>query len=151
MRTLARLAVMTGLVLLVPALPAQADQDFHTTQYPLSSVVDGSAHGWVIDIHAQGPRIYAQERYLLRDVGPGQTYVMNLYAYSDSDCGDLVVPVPGTATMTANIAGNARGGTTFTPAAVEGLPRTTYYLRWQVTDATGAVAYQTACVAVALD
>ena len=130
---------------------AQADQVFHTTQYPLSSVADGSVHGWVIDIHAQGPRIYAQERYLLRDVSPGQTYVMNLYAYADADCSDLVVSVPGTATLTANVSGNAHAGTTFDPAAVEGLPRTTYHLRWQVTDNTGAVVYETACVPVALD
>lgn len=129
----------------------QADQVFHTTRYALSSVVDGSVHGWVTDIHTQGPSIYAQERYLLRDVVPGDTYVMNLYAYSDPDCTDLVVSVPGTATMTANAAGNARGAATFVPAAVEGLPRTTYHLRWQVTDSTGTVVYQTACVAVALD
>jgi hypothetical protein len=138
-------------LVLGPSPTAQADQAFHTTQYPLSSVADGSVHGWVIDIHAQGPTIYAQERYLLRDVTPGQTYVMNLYAYSDPACTDLVVPVPGTATMTATAAGIAHGATTFVPAAVEGLPRTTYYLRWQVTDSTGAVAYQTPCVPVALD
>ena len=130
---------------------AQADPTFHTAQYPLSSVADGSAHGWVVDIHAQGPRIYAQERYLLQDVVPGQTYVMNLYAHTDPGCRTLVVAVPGTATMTANAAGNAHGAATFVPAAVEGLPRTTYYLRWQVTDGTGAVAYETGCVAVALD
>ena len=53
--------------------------------------------------------------------------------------------------MTANAAGNAHGATTFVPAAVEGLPRTTYHLRWQVTDGTGTVYYQTACVAVTLD
>ena len=76
---------------------------------------------------------------------------MNLFAYSDPDCADLVVPVPGTATMTANVSGNAHGATTFVPAEVEGLPRTTYHLRWQVTDSTGAVHFQTACVAVALD
>jgi len=130
---------------------AQADQIFHTTRYTLSSVADGSAHGSVIDIHTQGPRVYAQERYQLRGVAPGETYVMNLYAYSDPSCTELVVAVPGTATMTANTAGNAHGATTFVPAAVEGLPRTTYHLRWQVTDSTGAVVYETACVAVALD
>ena len=130
---------------------AQADQAFHTTRYTLSSVADGSLHGSVTDIHTQGPTIYAQERYLLLNVEPGHTYVMNLYAYSDSVCSDVVVAVPGTATMKANVAGNAHGATTFVPAAVQGLPRTTYHLRWQVTDGSGAVAYQTACVAVALD
>ena len=151
MHTLTRLASLTGLLLLLPALPAQADQGFHTTQYALSSVADGSPHGWVVDIHTQGPRIYAQERYQLRDVEPGQTYVMNLLAHSDPACSQLVVAVPGTATMTANASGNAHSGTTFVPAAVEGLPRTTYFLRWQVTDATGAVVLQTACVPVSLD
>lgn len=141
----------TAALLLGWSPTAHADQVFHTTRYPLSSVADGSVHGWVIDVHTQGPRIYAQERYLLRDVDPGETYVMNLYAHSDPSCSDLVVTVPGTATMTANASGNAHGATTFVPAAVEGLPRTTYYLRWQVTDGTGAVLYQTACVAVALD
>ena len=34
---------------------AQADQTFHTTRYALSSVVDGSVNGAVIDIHTQGP------------------------------------------------------------------------------------------------
>ncbi len=145
------IVVWTAALVLGWATTAQADQAFHTTRYPLSSVVDGSVHGSVIDIHTQGPRIYAQERYALRDVRPGQIYVMNLYAYSDPDCTSLVVPIPGTATMTANAAGNAHGATTFLPAGVEGLPRTTYYLRWQVTDSTGAVVYQTACVAVALD
>ena len=144
-------ALWTAALVLGWSPTAHADQVFHTTQYPLSSVADESVHGWVIDVHTQGPRIYAQERYLLRDVNPGQTYVMNLYAYSDPDCSDLVVPVPGTATMTANASGNAHGATTFVPAAVEGLPRTTYHLRWQVTDGSGTVVYQTACVAVALD
>lgn len=130
---------------------AHADQTFHTTRYALSSVADRSVHGSVIDIHAQGPTIYAQERYALRNVGPGQMYVMNLSAYRDLGCSDLVVSVTGTATLTANVAGNAQGATTFAPAAVAGLPRQTYFLRWQVTDRTGAVAYQTDCVAVALD
>jgi hypothetical protein len=130
---------------------AQADQAFHTTKYPLSSLADGSVHGWVTDIHAEGPTIYAQERYLLRHVSPGETYVMNLFAYSDTGCTDLVVSVPAIDTITTNVAGNARGSATFVPAAVEGLPRTTYHLRWQVTDSSGAVVYQTECVAVALD
>jgi hypothetical protein len=151
MLALTRLALLTSLLLLFSALPAQADQDFHTTRYPLSSVADGSVHGWVIDIHTQGPRIYAQERYRLQEVDPGRTYVMNLYVYSDPACSDLVAPVPGTATMTANVSGNAHGAATFVPAAVEGLVRTTYHLRWQVTDSGGAIAYQTECVAVALD
>lgn len=132
---------------------AQADRVFHTTRYALTSLTDQSSHGFVIDIHTQGPTIYAQERYALRDAVPGATYVMNLYVYSSPGCatGDLVVAIPGTATMTANAAGNARGATTFVPAQVGGLPRTTYYLRWQVTDSSGAAVFQTECVAVTLD
>lgn len=141
----------TAALVLGSSPTAQADPAFHTTRYPLSSVADGSVHGWVLDIHTQGPRIYAQERYRLQDVVPGQTYVMNLYAHSDPGCRTLVVAVPATATMTANAAGNAHGAATFVPADVEPLPRTTYYLRWQVTDSSGGVAYETGCVAVTLD
>ena len=74
---------------------AQADQTFHTTQYALSSVVDGSVHGAVIDIHTQGPTNLRAGAICAARRTPGQTYVMNLYAYSDPDCTDLVVPVPG--------------------------------------------------------
>ena len=64
------IVVLSAAALVLGSSPAaRADRVFHTTQYPLSSVADGSVHGWVTDIHTQGPTIYAQERYLGVDVG----------------------------------------------------------------------------------
>ena len=51
---------------LAMAVPASADQTFHTQRIPLSPVADAPLKsGAVIDIHTQGPTIYAQERYVL--------------------------------------------------------------------------------------
>lgn len=140
-------AVLVAALSATLAGTAHADKVFHTTTYPLIPVGGSSVSGTVVDIHAQGPRIYAQERYRLVGATPGATYAMNLLAYSDSACSAFVLGAPATATMTANVAGIAKGAHTFPPL---GLTPGTLYLRWQVTTA-GAVVSQTDCVAVALD
>lgn len=129
---------------------AHADPTFHTTTFPLSPVGSGSTvTGSVIDIHTQGVRIYAQERYTLRGAVPGRTYAVNLTAYLDVDCEDLVVAVDGSPTATANRAGNASARRTFPPPPP---PFTLLYLRWTVTEVVGGkVVAQTGCVPVALD
>jgi hypothetical protein len=53
--------------------------------------------------------------------------------------------------MTTNAAGNAHGKATFYPQDVEGLPRVTYYIDWQISVQGGAVAYRTGCIPVILD
>lgn len=75
---------------------------------------------------------------------------MTLLVYSDPGCAALLFPIP-TATMTTNAAGNAHGKATFYPQDVEGLPRMTYYIDWQISIQGGAVAYSTGCIPVTLD
>ena len=141
-------ALVTSLAL---AVPASADQAFHTQRIPLSPVADAPLRsGAVIDVHAQGPTVYAQERYLLVGAQAQTTYQVTLLVYGDPGCTALLFPVP-TATMTTNAAGNAHGKATFSPQDVQGLPRTTYYLVWQVSVQGGGVAYRTGCVPVVLD
>jgi hypothetical protein len=141
-------ALVTSMAL---AVPASADQAFHTERIPLSAVADAPlASGAVIDIHTQGPTIYAQERYVLVGAEPGTTYQVTLGIYSDPGCTALLFPVP-TATMTTNAAGNTHGEATFYPQDVEGLPRTTYFIQWQVSVQAGPVAYSTGCIPVTLD
>ena len=141
-------ALMTSMAM---AAPAAADQAFHTERIPLSAVAGAPlTSGAVIDVHAQGPTIYAQERYVLVGAEPGITYQVTLLVYSDPACTALLFPLP-TATMTTNAAGNAHGKATFYPQDVEGLPRTTFYIDWQVSVQGGAVAYSTGCTPVMLD
>jgi hypothetical protein len=66
---------------------------------------------------------------------------VTLLVYSDPGCTALLFPIP-TATMTTNAAGNAHRKATFYPQDVEGLPRTTYYIDWQISVQGGAVAYR---------
>jgi hypothetical protein len=137
-------ALVTSLAM---AVPASADQAFHTQRIPLSAVADAPLKsGAVIDIHTQGPTIYAQERYVLVGAEAGTTYQVTLLVYSDPGCTALLFPIP-TATMTTNAAGNA----TFSPQDVQGLARTTYYIDWQISVQGGAVAYSTGCIPVVLD
>jgi hypothetical protein len=141
-------ALVTSLAL---AVPASADPAFHTQRIPLSAVAGAPLQsGAVIDVHTQGPTIYAQERYVLIGAEAETTYQVTLLVYSDPGCAALLFPIP-TATMTTNAAGNAHGKATFYPRDVEGLARTTYYVDWQVSVQGGAVAYSTGCIPVTLD
>ena len=141
-------ALVTSLAM---AVPASADQAFHTQHIPLSAVADAPLKsGAVIDVHTEGPTVYAQERYVLVGVEPGTTYQVTLLVHTDPACTALLFPIS-TATMTTNAAGNAHGKATFFPQDVEGLPRTTYYIEWQVSVQGGAVVYSTGCIPVMLD
>src|SRR5829696_8293886 len=133
------------------AAPASADQAFHSQRIPLSAVTGAPLKsGAVIDIHTEGPMIYAQERYVVVGAEPETTYQVTLLIYTDPACSALLFPIP-TATMTTNAAGNTQGKATFYPQDVAGLPRTTYYIDWQIGVQGGAVAYTTGCTPVALD
>lgn len=149
----ATLATLLGSTLL--AAPASADRTFHTSRYELIPV-DGAPlrSGSVIDIHAEGPRIYAQERYHLSGALPSTEYQVVLRIYRDLHCleGTFVAALP-TAKLVTNKAGNANGAVTFAPADAAALAeqQDEYGLVWQVTTADNQVAYTTGCRIVALD
>lgn len=107
----------------------------------------------MIDIHADGPRIYAQERYHLSGALPSTEYqvVLVIYGAVDCDADSFIAALP-TATLLTNRAGNANGSVTFTPAQAAGLAaaQDEYGLVWQVT-VKGQVEYTTGCQVVALD
>jgi hypothetical protein len=127
---------------------AAADQAFHTSHAALLPV--GSAtlrSGFVNDVHTNGVRIYAQERYQLNGAAPDTTYTVALeIAFADATCtvADLTIP---TATFTTNMSGNGEAGFTFSfpgPGAAH------LFIRW-VISAGGVPQYETGCVPVTLD
>ena len=127
-----------------------ADQTFHTERIPLLAVSTAPLMvGFVIDVHANGPQIFAQERYVLVGGMPNTTFAVQLRASSSSDttCSSPFLTVP-EATLVTNGAGNGEAGLTFTPAQAP--PPGTYDLQWQVLTGT-TVVYQTACTSVAVD
>ena len=145
-------AALLCAALLAPS--AAADRTFPTTKYELTPVSGAPLRaGHVIDIHAEGPRVYAQERYQLSGALPGAEYqvVLRIFAATDCAAASLVAALP-TDTFVTNRAGNGHGSTTFRPADAAGLAalQDEYGLVWDVLTG-GEVAYTTGCQVVALD
>lgn len=144
-------ALAVGVLSLSTLAPiASADQTFHTARIPLLPVSGAPLQsGAVVDVHANGPVIYAQERYLLVGAAPNTTYQVQIAAYvpADTTCSTPLETVP-EATLTTNRVGNGEAGFTFAPSQAP--PAGTYNLQWSVLSG-GVVVYQTACTSVALD
>jgi hypothetical protein len=142
-----RFSVLVALVLcaaLVAAAPAFGDAVYHSQHIALVSDT-GTTVGFVENIHANGPTIYAQERYVLIGAEPGR-YTVTLTIDAPGMPDPLVLT---SATFTTNARGNAVGKVTFDPAAADGLRGSTVQIVWTVSS-TGAT-YQTAPQTVVLD
>src|SRR5207245_10733455 len=88
---LASAVAMAGLVVWLGAGPALADGTYHTSQYAFGAV-DGASirSGFVENIHADGPNVYAHEQYVLNGGEPGTT------------CQDVPMRLPGAPTDSGN-------------------------------------------------
>lgn len=152
-RCLAAAGALLGATL--PASAASADAVFHTQRYELRALAAAPlSSGFVINIHANGPRVYAQERYQLKGALPSTTYQVTLLAYADRGCTRLLLPIPLT-TMTTDARGSTHGSATFTPEAVAPFRSptgtATYGLVWVIGLAGQDPAYSTGCQVVSLD
>lgn len=145
-------ALATTAVAFTLAPGAAADDVYHSEHMALEPV--GSAPlrtGFVENIHANGPAIYAQEIYVLNGAAPNTDYEVHLVAYAfDPGCDGPPTDF-GSAPLTTNRAGNGRAKRVFRPEDVPTeLRDATHGIRWEVsTDDT--TVYQTQCTAVTLD
>jgi hypothetical protein len=151
------MVVALGLVLLISATAVpqvSADQAFHTERITLASINGAPLHsGFVVDIHANGPQVFALERYVLAGAAANTTYQVNLLLFSpNSTCTGAPFVVPEKQLHTDAV-GNAEAGILLTPADIpQSLHNTTISVIWQVVNlGTGAANYQTGCVVVAID
>lgn len=147
-------ATVTSLVLAVTATVgiATADQFYRTEHLPLSPVADAPLRsGFVNNIHANGPRVYAKEVYSLNRAEPNTEYTVVLHGYlGNPACEGTAEVVMTTAVFTTNVAGNGKGSVMLTPEDVAPFRGLTVYVRWTVDDANGP-AYETTCTTVVLD
>jgi hypothetical protein len=147
-RHTAAAAVLALVALPFIASSAAADRAFHTSHAALLPVGSASLHsGFVNDVHTNGVRIYAQERYQLNGAAPDTAYSVALeIAFTDATCSvaDLTIP---TATFTTNASGNGEAGFTF---FFPGPGAQVDFIRW-VISAGGVPQYETGCVPVTLD
>jgi hypothetical protein len=149
------IAAFLGAVACVTWLPAvaSADRVYHSQHLALTPV--GSAplrSGFVENIKAEGPTVYAHELFVLNGASPDTTYTVTRdFFYLQPDCsGDGPVFMDEVAMLQTNAAGNARGDLLVRPADVAGAEGVSGVF-WSVADETGTVVYQTACSVVTLD
>jgi hypothetical protein len=128
---------------------ALADQVYHTEQIALAPVGGAPLRaGFVVNVHADGPQVFALERYALNGAAPG-SYSVLLHVYADAACTTPLVTLQ-TATLTTNAEGNGLAAAVIRPEMVEGLHGATLGAVWELVSEQGTV-YRTGCTTVTLD
>jgi hypothetical protein len=113
-RTAAALAAAGTLALMSWPVSAVADQTYRTQKYPVAAVEAApEARGSVINVHANGPVIYGQERYHLAGAAPSTTYQVALEIFADEGCTVPTGLAFDTAALTTNGAGVGQAKATF--------------------------------------
>lgn len=148
-RTVATLA-LAAMVVVAGTLPAAADGGYHSEHITLTPIGESPLRsGFVENIHAEGPNIYAHEQYVLNGAEPNTTYTVHLTAFLDPGTCSQVAFAADTATIYTNAAGNGTAYHVFTPADADGLRGFTVGGMWTVSGGTSA--YTTECATIPLD
>jgi hypothetical protein len=139
--------IATAVLAAVCGGTAAADSAYHTEQVDLTGVGGAPGGGMVVNIHTNGPNVYAHEIYTLQHAVPGTYQVfLNLFLTS-LNCTGPTVALP-TATLTTNSTGTGQADMKFTPEDAAELRGTTFSISWTV---AGPATYVTACTIVTLD
>jgi hypothetical protein len=129
------------------AAAASADSAYHTERLELRGLNGAPGGGMVVNIHPNGPVVYAHEIYALSGAVAG-TYQVELHIFPTSvDCSGASVVLP-TATIETNGHGNGTADVKFTPADAAGIRGLTLSANWTV---TGPATYVTDCTVITLD
>lgn len=155
-RQLSRLIgiAMIIVVSIATAAPAAADQLHHTTRSEFHPVADAPLKsGFVLNIHANGPNVFAHEVYSLKDAIPNTTFQMRINVHVD----DLSCSEPPTVSLvvdeiTTNGAGNATGDLIVPPELIDalGLRNVVGADQWDVL-LDGEIIYRSDCAPGATD
>lgn len=152
MRRAILLLVVVLLALVFVPVTASADGVYHSEHIALTPVgTQPLRTGFVENIHANGPVVFAMERYVLNGASPETTYQVALNIWvGNLTCTGAPTAVLETASFTTNVAGNGVGHARFSPADADGLHGLTIGIIWTLSIGT-TVAYHTACTEVTLD
>ncbi len=131
---------------------AAADAVYHSEHLNLAPTGGAPLRsGFVENIKAEGPTIYAHEIFVLNGAVPKSSYTFTRhFFFLDPKCDGNLVFASDVAELNTNAGGNARGDVFVTPAEAEGLEGV-HGVMWTVQNSLGLVVYQTACTAVTLD
>ena len=133
-----------------------ADSVYHSERVELRPVGAATGSGMVVNIHPNGPQIYAQERYGLRGAAPDTSYTVWLIVdVSAATCEFEDLTIEMTSDLRTNAAGNATSPADFVfrptdiPECLHGISAP---IRWEVTTACGCIlSYVTDWIIVTLD
>ena len=131
---------------------AAGDGVYQTQKYPFTPVaVAERGSGFIENIHANGPIVYAHEQYVLRGAFPETTYDVNIHVSTPADttCASPILTGV-TATFTTNPAGNGAAHHVFTPTDIGALRGATVHVYWTITRGA-TLAYTTTCETIQLD
>ena len=133
------------------AASAAADSAYHTEQLDLVGVAGAPGGGRVVNIHTNGPVLYAHEIYKLKKAAPNAGYrVHTLFYPFDTDCSAPPTDF-GFTRLETNGVGNGSADRVITPGDVPTEIRGAMHgVRWEVTRG-GTLRYETDCNAVTLD
>lgn len=148
------LAAVAAPIAALAALPALAGADAVYRTEHLALHPDGDAplrSGFVQNIKANGPTIYAHEVYVLIGAAPRTGYtVVNHFFLGDPTCTDVLAEEAfETATLRTNRAGNGRADVVFAPADLGGATGVAG-VYWTLESLAGG-SYRTGCTTVTLD
>ncbi len=143
--------VLLGFAVMAGAVSARADAVYHSQHVALSPVGGAPLRsGFVENIHADGPNVYAHEQYVVNGAEPDTTYQVVLMIFPlDTTCSSSPIMIP-TAVITTNTAGNGSAYHVFTPADADGLHGLTVGGMWFLMNRNTA-EYTTSCATVHLD
>jgi hypothetical protein len=148
-----RIIAIAGALFVLGALApsASADRVYHSEHLAFAAVAGAPLRsGFVENIKAEGPRIYAREIIVLNGAAPNRTYSVTRDFYVLNPACPGSVTGPKVATLTTNAAGNGRTSVLVRPEDVAGFEGV-HGVRWSVRDATATALYRTECTAVTLD
>jgi hypothetical protein len=141
-------AAAVAALVLPPA--AAADSVYHSEHLTLTPVAGAPLRsGFVENIKAEGPVVYAHEIFVLNGARAGTTYTVTRNFFLGETCSGTVFPSD-VATLHTNVSGNARGDVFVRPSEVVGFEGK-HGVMWTIRQTPGAVEYTTRCTTVTLD
>ena len=124
MRRVLMTCALAGIAVMAGATSARGDAVYHSQHIALSPI--GAAplrSGFVENIHADGPNVFAHEQYVVNGAAPNTRYQVVLMAFpSDTTCSGSPITIP-TSMIATNAAGNGNAYHVFTPGRCRGSPR----------------------------
>ena len=143
------IAILAALTLVGPA---SADSLYHSERLALEPVAGAPGGGAVVNIHPNGPRVFAHELYSLKGANSGQSYQIHLRIWPDNlTCnGTPTLDLP-TAVVQTNVRGNGSADFVLRPGDVPGFLRNSRFSIDWIAEQGGTTRYATGCTVVTLD